>query len=121
MPSASDRVREAARKDRKAKFTALYHRLTIERLSAAFHALKRNAAPGVDGVTWEQYAANLEENLQDSHARLHREAYRPEPSRRVNIPKIDGRLRLQGIEHKIVQRGQGSQKSSTSWAYAHLQ
>jgi RNA-directed DNA polymerase len=75
--------------------------------SAAFHALKRNAAPGVDGVTWEQYAANLQGNLQDLHARLHRGAYRAKPSRRVNIPKADGRLRPLGIaslEDKVVQR-----------------
>ena len=107
VPSALDRIRQAARKDRKAKFTALYHHLTVERLSAAFHALKRNAAPGVDGVTWEQYAANLQGNLQDLHARLHRGAYRAKPSRRVNIPKADGRLRPLGIaslEDKIVQR-----------------
>jgi len=107
VPSALDRVRQAARKDRKAKFTALYHHLTIERLSAAFHVLKRNAAPGVDGVTWEQYAANLQENLQELHARLHRGAYRAKPSRRVNIPKADGRLRPLGIaslEDKLVQR-----------------
>jgi RNA-directed DNA polymerase len=107
VPSALDRVRQVARKDRKAKFTALYHHLTIERLSAAFHALKRNAAPGVDGVTWEQYAANLQEHLQELHARLHRGAYRAKPSRRVNIPKADGRLRPLGIaslEDKIVQR-----------------
>jgi group II intron reverse transcriptase/maturase len=107
VPSALDRVRQAARKDRKVKFTALYHHLTVERLSAAFHALKRNAAPGVDGVTWEQYAVNLQENLQELHARLHRGAYRAKPSRRVNIPKADGRLRPLGIaslEDKVVQR-----------------
>ena len=90
VPSALDLVRQAARKDRKAKFTALYHHLTVERLSAAFHALKRNAAPGVDGVTWEQYAVNLQENLQELHARLHRGAYRAKPSRRVNIPLMGG-------------------------------
>jgi RNA-directed DNA polymerase len=91
VPSALDRVREVARRDRKAKFTALFHHLTIDRLRAAFVALQRKAAPGVDGVTWEQYAGNLEDNLLDLHARLHRGAYRAKPSRRVYIPKADGR------------------------------
>jgi RNA-directed DNA polymerase len=105
--SALDRVREAARRDRKTKFTALFHHITTDRLRAAFLALQRKAAPGVDGVTWEQYAANLEGNLLDLHARLHRGAYRAKPSRRVYIPKADGRQRPLGIaslEDKIVQR-----------------
>lgn len=107
VPSALDRVREVARRDRKAKFTALFHHLTIDRLRAAFIALQRNAAPGVDGVTWEQYASNLEDNLLDLHARLRSGAYRAKPSRRVYIPKADGRQRPLGIaslEDKIVQR-----------------
>jgi len=107
VPSALDRVREVARRDRKAKFTALFHHLTIDRLRAAFRALKRKAAPGVDGVTWEQYATSLEDNLEDLHARLRRGAYRAKPSRRVNIPKADGRQRPLGIaslEDKVVQR-----------------
>jgi RNA-directed DNA polymerase len=107
VPSALDRVREAAKRDKKAKFTALFHHLTIDRLRAAFHALQRKAAPGVDGVRWEQYATSLEDNLTDLHARLHRGGYRAKPSRRVNIPKADGRLRPLGIaslEDKIVQR-----------------
>jgi group II intron reverse transcriptase/maturase len=102
-----DRVREAARRDKKAKFTALFHHLTIDRLRAAFHALQRKAAPGVDGVTWQQYAESLEDNLKDLYARLHRGAYRAKPSSRVNIPKADGRLRPLGIaslEDKVVQR-----------------
>jgi hypothetical protein len=110
VPSALDRVREVARRDKKAKFTALYHHLTIERLRGAFHALKRRAAPGIDGVTWEQYAANLEDNLKDLHERLRRGAYRPKPSRRVSIPKADGRLRPLGIaslEDKVVQLAVG--------------
>ena len=107
VPSALDRVREVARRDKKAKFTALFHHLTVDRLRAAFLALQRRAAPGVDGVTWEQYAGNLEENLLDLHARLHRGAYRARPSRRVYIPKADGRQRPLGIaslEDKVVQR-----------------
>jgi group II intron reverse transcriptase/maturase len=108
VPSALDRVREAARKDGKAKFTALLHHLTIDRLREAFFALRRDASAGVDGVTWELYAGGgLEEKLQDLHARVQRGAYRAKPSRRVVIPKTDGRPRLLGIaslEDKIVQR-----------------
>ena len=107
VPSALERVREAARRDRKARFTTLFHDLTIERLRAAFLALQRKAAAGIDGVTWEQYAVNLEGNLLDLHAQLHRGAYRARPSRRVYIPKADGRQRPLGIaalEDKIVQR-----------------
>ena len=110
VPSALDRVREVARRDKQAKFTALFHHLTIERLRGAFHALKRRAAPGIDGVTWEQYAGNLEGNLKDLHARLRRGAYRAKPSRRVCIPKADGRQRPLGIaslEDKVVQRAVG--------------
>lgn len=106
-PSALDHVREAARKDKSARFTALLHHVTIDRLRDAFLALKRKAAPGVDGVTWEQYAEDLEGHLRDLHARLHRGAYRAKPSRRVFIPKADGRQRPLGIaslEDKVVQR-----------------
>ena len=106
-PSALDRVRQAARRDRKTRFTALFHHLTLERLRAAFLSLERKAAAGVDGVTWEQYRAGLEENLRDLHERLHRGAYRAKPSRRVLIPKSDGQQRPLGIaslEDKIVQR-----------------
>ena len=71
VPSALDRVREAARKDGKAKFTALLHHLTLDRLREAFFALRRDASAGVDGVTWEQYAGEgLEKKLQDLHARV---------------------------------------------------
>jgi RNA-directed DNA polymerase len=106
-PSALERVRQAARKDRKARFTALLHHVTLERLHAAFYELKKRAAPGVDGVTWEQYECNLEANLRDLHQRLHRGAYRAKPSRRVYIPKAEGRQRPLGIaslEDKLVQR-----------------
>jgi group II intron reverse transcriptase/maturase len=106
-PSALDRVREAARRDRKARFTALLHHLTIDRLREAFFALQRKAAAGADGVTWEQYRAELEDNLRGLHGRLQRGAYRAKPSRRVYIPKADGRRRPLGIaslEDKIVQR-----------------
>jgi RNA-directed DNA polymerase len=105
--SELDRVREAARRDRKGKFTALLHHVTVDRLRDAYLALSRKAAPGVDGVTWEQYGVGLEDKLRDLHARLHRGAYRAKPSRRVYIPKADGRQRPLGIaslEDKIVQR-----------------
>ena len=106
-PNALDRVREAARRDKKARFTALLHHVTVERLRAAFEALAKQAAPGVDGVTWEQYREELEANLRGLHERLHRGAYRAKPSRRAYIPKADGRLRPLGIaalEDKVVQR-----------------
>jgi RNA-directed DNA polymerase len=105
--SALDRVRKRARQDRKAKFTTLLHHVTVDRLREAFLQLRRKASPGVDGVTWEQYATNLEANLEGLHARLHRGAYRAKPSRRAYIPKADGRQRPLGIaslEDKLVQR-----------------
>lgn len=106
-PNELERVRQAARKDKNAKFTALLHHLTQERLRAAFFAIRKKAAPGVDGVTWQQYESNLEVNLEDLHNRIKRGAYRAKPSRRVYIPKSDGRQRPLGIaalEDKIVQR-----------------
>jgi RNA-directed DNA polymerase len=105
--SALDRVRQRARQDRKAKFTALFHHVTVERLRDAYLKLQKRAAPGIDGVTWEQYGENLEANLLDLHVRLQRGAYRARPSRRVYIPKADGRQRPLGIaslEDKLVQR-----------------
>ena len=106
-PSELERVRQAARRDKNARFTSLLHHVTVERLRSAYQQTRRDAAPGVDGVTWEQYGQALEENLQELHARLHRGAYRARPSRRVYIPKADGRQRPLGIaalEDKIVQR-----------------
>jgi group II intron reverse transcriptase/maturase len=104
---ALDRVREAARRDRRARFTALLHHVTFERLKEGFYALKHEAAPGVDGLTWEQYDTNLEERLRDLHRRIHGGTYRARPSRRGFIPKADGRQRPLGIaalEDKIVQK-----------------
>ena len=106
-PSALDRVRQKAKQDRAVKFTALFHHVTVDRLRGAFSQLRKKAAPGVDGVTWEQYDADLEGNLERLHARLHGGAYRAKPSRRVYIPKADGRQRPLGIaslEDKLVQR-----------------
>ena len=106
-PSALERVRQAAKKDRKARFTALLHHVTVDRLREAFFSLKKKAAPGVDGVTWEQYGTGLEKNVRGLHDRLHRGAYRAKPSRRTYIPKADGRQRPLGIaslEDKVVQR-----------------
>jgi RNA-directed DNA polymerase len=105
--SALDRVRQVAQQDKEARFTALLHHVTVDRLRSAFWAISPKAAPGIDGVTWEGYGQDLEENLLDLHARIHSGAYRVKPSRRVYIPKADGRLRPLGIaslEDKIVQR-----------------
>src|SRR5215471_2142412 len=96
-PSALDRVREAARTDRKKRFTALLHHITVDRLRAAYLALERKAAAGVDDMTWSEYGQNLEARLEDLHGRVHRGAYRAKPSRRVYIPKSDGRQRPLGI------------------------
>jgi RNA-directed DNA polymerase len=105
--SELDRVRRVAATDREARFTALLHHVSLDRLRSAYRALSPRAAPGVDGVTWEAYGRDLEANLRDLHARLHRGAYRAKPSRRSHISKADGRQRPLGIaalEDKIVQR-----------------
>jgi group II intron reverse transcriptase/maturase len=102
-----DRVREVARKDKKVRFTALLHHVNVARLREAYFSLKRNAATGVDQVTWQGYGERLEENLADLHDRVHRGAYRAKPSRRVYIPKADGRQRPLGVaalEDKVLQR-----------------
>ena len=102
-----DRVRQTARKDTKTRFTALCHHITIDSRRSAYEALSPKAAPGTDGVSWEAYGQDLEANLHDLHARLHRGAYRVKPSRRVHIPRPDGRTRPLGIaslEDKILQR-----------------
>jgi retron-type reverse transcriptase len=100
-------VRRAARERRQERFTALLHHVTLDLLRDSFFALKRQASPGVDGVTWQEYEAGLEGRLFDLHIRVHRGAYRAKPSRRVYIPKADGRQRPLGIaalEDKIVQQ-----------------
>ena len=100
-------VRKAARERKEMKFTALLHHLTVVLLRESFYALKRKAAPGVDGITWQEYETGLEGRLADLHSRVHRGAYRAQPSRRVYIPKPDGRQRPLGVaalEDKIVQQ-----------------
>ena len=100
-------VRRRAQARKQERFTALLHHLTVDLLRESYYALKRNAAPGVDGVSWQEYEHNLEESLVSLHQRVHRGAYRAQPSRRVYIPKADGRQRPLGIaalEDKIVQQ-----------------
>jgi len=107
-PSALERVRQAAKGDKKLRFTALLHHIyNLDTLRGAYLSLKREAAPGVDGETWRHYGEELEKNLRDLSARLQRGAYRAKPVRRVYIPKADGRQRPLGVtslEDKIVQR-----------------
>jgi group II intron reverse transcriptase/maturase len=101
------RIRQTARERKKERFTALFHHINVELLRDAFFGIKPEAAPGVDGLTWQDYAENLEPNLQDLHARVQRGAYRAQPSRRQFIPKPDGRQRplaVAALEDKIVQR-----------------
>src|SRR5712691_9491117 len=107
VSQALERIRQAARQRRKEKFTALLHHISIDLLDEVFSELKENAAPGVDGLTWRGYERDLERNLEDLHARVHRGAYRALPTRRVYIPKPDGRQRplaVAALEDKIVQR-----------------
>ncbi len=108
VPSALDRVRQVAKRNRKERFTALLHHVyDVDRLRTAYLALARDAAAGVDGETWQHYGESLEENLGDLSGRLRRGAYRAMPVRRVYITKSDGRLRPLGVptlEDKVVQR-----------------
>ncbi len=106
-PGALERVREVARRDKDARFTALLHHVDLLRLRKAYWVIRPQAAPGVDEVTWADYGQDLEGNLRDLHARVQAGRYRAKPSRRVYIPKADGRQRPLGIaslEDKIVQR-----------------
>jgi RNA-directed DNA polymerase len=107
VSSELGRVRQLARQDKDVRFTALLHHVDVDRLRAAYFALRPKAAPGVDGVTWHDYGLDLEDNLRDLHARVHGGSYRAKPSRRVYIPKPDGRQRPLGIaalEDKLLQR-----------------
>lgn len=109
-PEASSglaRLRQAASRDKQLRFTTLMHHVTVDLLREAYFALKRNAAPGVDGVTWQEYGENLEGRLADLHDRLQSGRYRAQPSKRRWIPKPDGRLRPLGIaclEDKVAQQ-----------------
>ena len=107
-----DRVRQVARRDRDVRFTALLHHVTVDRLRESYRALRPAAAPGVDGVTWQDYGADLEANLRDLHDRVHRGAYRALPALRAYVPKPDGRQRPLGIPtvtayHELAQAGFG--------------
>jgi retron-type reverse transcriptase len=107
MSQGLDGVRKAAKERKQERFTALLHHLNVDLLRDSFYALQRKASPGVDGVTWQEYETGLEDRLVDLHSRVHRGAYRAKPSRRVFIPKADGRQRTLGIaalEDKIVQQ-----------------
>ena len=104
--SGLERVRQAAKENQQLKFTALLHHVNIEQLRSSYYSLKRQAAAGVDGLTWQEYGDGLEDRLIDLHGRIHRGAYHAKPSRRVWIPKPDGRQRPLGIaalEDKVVQ------------------
>src|SRR4051794_30585370 len=107
VSQALERVRQAARQGKKERFTSLLHHVGPAMLRTAFYAMKRDAAPGVDGVTWETYEEDLDRKIEDLHARVKRGAYRALPSRRTYIPKEDGSKRplaVAALEDKIVQR-----------------
>jgi RNA-directed DNA polymerase len=107
VTQALDRVRQAARQRKEEKFTALFHHLSVDLFREAFFTLKREAAPGVDGLTWRTFETDLERNLTDLHSRVQRGAYRALPSRRTYIPKADGRQRplaVAALEDKLVQK-----------------
>ena len=109
--SGLHRVREAAKKDKRLQFTALLHHVSVPLLLDSFYALKRKAAPGVDGLTWQEYETDLDKRLEDLHSRVHRGTYRALPSKRAYILKQDGRQRPLGIaalEDKIVQHAVGT-------------
>jgi retron-type reverse transcriptase len=107
VSQALNRVRKAAKQRKKERFTSLLHHISVDLLRESFFALKRDAAPGVDGQTWRDYAADLEHRLRDLHARVQRGAYRAQPCRRQYVPKPDGKQRpiaVAALEDKIVQK-----------------
>ena len=117
VSQALDRVRKVARVRKKEKFTALLHHVDVAMLETAFYALKRAAAPGVDGMTWKIYEQDLDRRIEDLHARVHRGAYRALPSRRSYIPKDDGSKRplaVAALEDKIVQKAVATVKRRSS-------
>ena len=107
VTQALNRVRKAAGQRKKEQFTSLLHHINVDTLRTAFYALQRKAAPGVDGMTWQDYEADIDPRLEDLHERVHRGDYKPQPSRRTFIPKADGKQRplaIAALEDKIVQR-----------------
>ena len=107
MSQGLDGVRKAAKERKQERFTCLLHYLNVDLLRDSFYALKRKASPGVDGVTWQEYETGLEDRIIDLHSRVHRGTYRAQPSKRVYIPKLDGRQRPIGIaavEDKVLQQ-----------------
>jgi len=118
VSQAQDRIREAVNRNKKEKLTALLHHVSVDVLRWAFFNLKKQAAPGVDGLTWVDYAADLDLNLADLHARIHSGAYRALPSRRRYIPKADGKQRWLWKTKLSRQRWSQSSRQSTrrsSW------
>src|SRR5437773_7654235 len=107
VSQALERVRQVARQRRKERFTTLFHHLSIPMLRTAFFALKRDAAPGVDWLRWQDYETDLDRRIEDLHARVHRGAYRAQPSRRRHIPKPDGRQRPLAIAALETRSGKG--------------
>src|SRR5262245_11012050 len=114
VSQALERIRKVARERKQEKFTALLHHISIDLLGIAFFALKRDAAPGVDGLTWQTYEADLDRNLTDLHERVHRGAYRALPSRRTYIPKADGKQRPLHRAHRGRPEG-GSCRRPNRW------
>ena len=109
--SGLHRVREAAKKDKRLQFTALIHHVTVLLLQDNFYAVRREAAPGLDGMTWKEYETDLDKRLEDLHRRVYRGTYRAQPSKRAYIPQADGRQRPLGIaalEDKIVRHAVGT-------------
>ena len=107
VTQALGRIRQAAKQRKKEKFTTLFHHISVELLRLSFFEIKKDAAPGVDGLMWQDYEAGLDRNIEDLHDRVQRGAYRALPSRRQYIPKPDGRQRpiaIAALEDKIVQR-----------------
>ncbi len=116
MTQGLERVRQVAKTRKKERFTALLHHIDVALLRRSYLALKRGAAAGVDGVTWQDYGENLEAKLADLHGRVHRGAYRPQPSRRSYIAKADGRhLGVASLEDKIVQRAGMKRPCAGRW------
>src|SRR3977135_456419 len=110
VSQALGRIRQAAKQRKEEKFTTLFHHISVELLRLSFVALKKDAAPGVDGLTWQDYESDLDRKIEDLHDRVQRGAYRALPSRRQYIPKPDGRQRpiaIAALEDKIVQRATG--------------